>query len=69
MGRRMIANFAKHPAFKVSSVWDPSSKSLTATKEEFQDIHYSGRATYKQVKPDLSTSHAPEFLRNMLYKQ
>ena len=32
MGRRMIANFAKHPAFKVSSVWDPSSKSLTATK-------------------------------------
>ena len=39
MGRRMIANFAKHPAFKVSSVWDPSSKSLKATQQEFQDIH------------------------------
>ena len=41
MGRRMIANFARHPAFKVSSVWDPSSKSLKATQQEFQDIHYS----------------------------
>ena len=33
MGRRMIANFAKRLAFKVSTAWDPSSMSLTATKE------------------------------------
>ena len=55
MGRRMIANFAQHPAFKVSSAWDPSSKSLKATQQEFQDIHYSEtpEQLINGVKPDL----------------
>ena len=55
MGRRMIANFARHPAFKVSSVWDPSSKSLKATQQEFQDLHYSEtpEQLINGIKPDL----------------
>ena len=33
MGRRMIANFAKHPSFKIASVWDPSKKSMKKTNK------------------------------------
>ena len=66
MGRRMIANFAKHPAFKVSSVWDPSPKSLKVTKQEFQDIHCSEtpEQLITEVRPDLLyIACPPEFHR------
>ena len=55
MGRRMIANFAKHPSFKIASVWDPSKKSMEKTKADFPDIHFSEtpEAIMKELQPDL----------------
>jgi predicted dehydrogenase len=38
MGRRMIANFMRHPQFTLSGVWDPAAAAQDATAEEFPEV-------------------------------
>ena len=71
MGRRMITNFAKHPSFKIASVWDPSKKSIEKTKADFPDIHFSDtpEALINEVQPDLLyIACPPEFHKHYALK-
>ena len=71
MGRRMIANFAKHPSFRIASVWDPSKKSMEKTKADFPDIHFSEtpEALINEVQPDLLyIACPPEFHKQYALK-
>jgi predicted dehydrogenase len=38
MGRRMVANFLRHPRFSLSGVWDPAAPVCDAAAEEFPDV-------------------------------
>lgn len=35
MGRRMLANLDRHPAFEITGMWDPSESSMAKAREEF----------------------------------
>jgi predicted dehydrogenase len=35
MGRRMLANLERHPAFQIAGMWDPSENSLAKAREAF----------------------------------
>jgi predicted dehydrogenase len=38
MGRRMLANLEKHPAFEIAGMWDPSAGSTIKAREEFASV-------------------------------
>ena len=44
MGRRMLENALRHPAFEVCGVWDPSSASVAKTREMAPDVNVAASA-------------------------
>ena len=44
MGRRMLENVLKHPAFEVSGVWDPSAESVAKTLQSLPHVPVAASA-------------------------
>ena len=52
MGRRMIANFARHPEFALAGAWDPSAAAVDALAAEHPDVAIAGDAGALIADPD-----------------
>ena len=53
MGRRMLENALKHPAFEVRGVWDPSAESVAKTREAHPGVTVAASAEAAMAGTDV----------------